>query len=423
MQPVHALKLDQIDLSDIEFWTRPLAEREGAFETLRKNRPLPFFAEPPIEVAGITPGPGYYAVTKFEDILEVSKNPEVFCSGRGATSIPDTPDFFNEYFGSMINMDDPRHARLRKIVSAGFTPRMLKKIEDDVQRAAASIVDDLLKSGGGDFVTEVAARLPLKVICDMMGIPESDYETVFTRSNMILGAADPEYVSQGDADSVIGALLSAGGDLHGMVTELGKFRREHPTDDLTSALVNYEVDGERLTDQELGSFFILLVVAGNVTTRNAISHGLNLLTQHPEQKAIWAADFEGAAPTAVEEIVRVASPVIFMRRTATIDTVLRGQHIKEGEKLILFYWSANRDDETFVDPYRFDVRRSPNVHVGFGGPGPHFCLGAHLARREITVMFRELFARVPGLAATGEPDRLRSMFINGIKHLPCSVAA
>ena len=423
MKPVHALSLDQINLSDIDFWTRPLAEREGAFATLRAKDPLPFFPEPVIDIPGIVAGRGYHAVTKFDDILEVSKNPQLYCSGFGAPSIQDTGAEFNEFFGSMINMDDPRHARLRKIVASGFTPRMLKKVEDDVQRAAQEIVDDLLKTGGGDFVTDVAARLPLKVICDMMGIPEADYETVFKCSNVILGAGDSEYVDQTDPNQIIHSILQAGGDLHGMVTELGKYRREHPTDDLTSALVNAEVDGERLTDQELGSFFILLVVAGNETTRNAISHGLHLLTQNPEQRAILAADFYAVSATAVEEIVRVASPVIFMRRTATADAVLRGRAINQGDKLVMFYWSANRDEAVFPDPYRFDVRRTPNPHVGFGGPGPHFCLGAHLARREITVMFRELFARVPNIATPGEPERLRSMFINGIKHLDCEIAA
>jgi methyl-branched lipid omega-hydroxylase len=421
MQPVNALTVDQIDLSDIAFWERPLAEREGAFETLRTEKPLGFFAEPEALSENIPSGPGYWAVTKHADILEVSRQPDLYCSGKGATSIADLPDFMNDFFGSMINMDDPRHARMRKIVAGAFTPRMLKKVEEDVQRAASVIVDDLLRDGGGDFVTQVAARLPLKVICDMMGIPERDYDTIFTRSNIILGAADPEYQDQGDVDAIIGSLLTAGGDLHGLVSELGKYRRDNPTDDLTSALVNGEIDGEGLTDAELGSFFILLVVAGNETTRNAIAHGLHLLTTNPEQKAIYAADIEGVGPSAVEEIVRVASPVVWMRRTATRDTVLRGQDIKEGDKMIMYYWSADRDSDVFTNPFDFDVRRSPNNHVGFGGPGPHFCLGAHLARREVGVMFRELMTRVPALVSTGEPDRLRSSFINGIKHLQCDV--
>jgi cytochrome P450 len=409
--------LDSIDLSDLEFWSLPLEERDAAFETLRNERPMAFFAEPDLVPDFIEVGPGYWAVTRHADIIEASRQPEIFCSGRGATSIPDMPDMFLEFFGSMINMDDPRHARLRRIVSRGFTPRMLKKLEGDVQRAAAGIVDDLIEKGGGDFVTEVAARLPLRIICDMMGIPESQHDLVFTRSNVILSMGDPEYIPEG-AD-IGAALLGAGQDLAMLVQELGRMRRDHPTDDVTSALVNADVDGEHLDDAELGSFFILLVVAGNETTRNAISHGLKLITDHPEQRAAWLSDIEGVTPTAVEEIVRYASPVIWMRRSATQDTALGGEKIAEGDKLLLFYNSANRDAAVFRDPHRFDVRRDPNPHVGFGGPGPHFCLGAHLARREISVMFRELLTRVPEVSATGDPERLRSSFINGIKHLPC----
>jgi methyl-branched lipid omega-hydroxylase len=365
--PAQVLAADQIDLSDVEFWTRPLSEREGAFLTLREEKPLGFWAEPDVSEAGIPPGPGYYGVTKYDDIVEISRAPERFCSGKGATSITDLPEFMNDFFGSMINMDDPRHARLRRIVSAGFTPRMLKKVEDGVAQIASNIVDDVLKNGAGDFVTQVAARLPLQVICDMMGIPESQYDTVFTRSNIILGAADPEYTAQGDATAVINALLTAGGDLHALVSDLGQFRRENPTDDLPSALVNATVDGESLTDAELGSFFILLVVAGNETTRNAISHALHLLTENPEQRSILLNDINGVMPGAVEEIVRVASPVIFMRRTAVVDTTLRGQDVKAGDKFVLYYWSANRDADQFTDPFAFDVRRTQmtmSVSVG-----------------------------------------------------------
>jgi methyl-branched lipid omega-hydroxylase len=420
--PSPTFPIDQIDLSDLAFWERPLMEREAAFAALRAEPQLRFFAEPDVSAAGLETGPGYWAVTHLDDILEISRRPESFCSSKGATSIPDMPDFMLEYFGSMINLDDPRHARLRKIVAAAFTPKMLKRIEDDVQRIASEIVAEVRASGGGDFVTDVAAKLPLRVICDMMGIPASEYDTVFTRSNIIIGNGDAEYVShQDDPNVIIAALLTAGSDLHTLVSELGKARRENPTDDLTSALVNASVDGESITDAELGSFFILLVVAGNETTRNAIAHGLNLLSENPDQRAIWAADFEAVAPTAVEEIVRVASPVVWMRRTATHNTTLRNTEIAAGDKFLLYYWSANRDEATFVDPYKFDVRRSPNPHVGFGGPGPHFCLGAHLARREVTVMFRELFANLPTIQVTGPPDRLRSAFINGIKHLPFTI--
>ena len=322
MEPKQALSVDQIDLSDIEFWARPWDEREGAFQVLRKERPFAFFQEPEIPVEWMEQGPGYYSIVKHQHIVEMSRQPELFCSGKGATSVIDMPETFNDFFGSMINMDDPRHARLRKIVSAGFTPRMLRQVEDQVQRAATEIVDRVIDQGECDFVVDVAARLPLKIICDMMGIPESEYDGIFHRSNIILSQGDPEYIPDAtDPGQVVTALLNAGQELSQIVQELGAHRRDNPTDDLTSALVNAEVDGEKLTDQELGSFFILLVVAGNETTRNAISHGLVLLTEHEDQKAAWAADFEGLAPTAVEEIVRWASPVIYMRRTVTQDTV------------------------------------------------------------------------------------------------------
>ena len=410
---------ETIDFSDLEFWGRPIEEREQAFALLRNENPVPFYSEPD-EFPDLFPaGPGYYVLTKHKHILEASRQPEIFISGRSATSIPDLPEEFNEFFGSMINMDDPKHARLRRIVSRGFTPKMLKSLEDGVQTAAEKIVDDVIGRGECDFVVDVAAKLPLKIICDMMGIPESDYQFIFERSNIILSGADPEYIPVDDPMAAMTVVLGAGQDLANMVAELGAYRRKNPTDDLTTKLVTADVDGEHLTDQELGSFFILLVVAGNETTRNAIAHGLHFLTQNPDQKQLWLSDFERYAPTAVEEIVRYASPVAWMRRSVTRDYTLEGGHeLKEGDKVLLYYWSADRDEEVFTDPLRFDITRDPNPHVGFGGPGPHFCLGAHLARREITVMFRELFRRMPDIHAAGEPDRLLSSFINGIKHLP-----
>ena len=405
------------DLSDRDFWARPMSEREEAFERLRALESPAFFQEMEIDFA--PRGPGYHALVKHADILEASRNPEVFSSGDGgATNIPDMPAEFAEYFGSMINMDDPRHARLRRIVSRAFTPKMIKQFEADVEAAAAGIVDDLLVKGPGcDFVTEVAARLPLKIICDMMGIPERDYQFVFEHSNVILGGFDPEY-GGADLTQLAERLLTAGMELQQLVQDLAAHRAENPTDDLTSSLVNANIDGERLTMQELGSFFILLVVAGNETTRNAISYGLRLLTNNPDQRALWLEDIDGHAPGAVEEIVRLASPVNFMRRKVTRDHEMNGHLYRKGEKAVLFYWSANRDESVFADPHRFDITRQPNPHVGFGGPGPHFCLGAHLARREITVMFRELLRRVPRIEG-GRPDRLHSMFINGIKHMEC----
>ncbi len=409
--------MTDVDLSDLEFWMRPLDDRERAFAALR-HEGRTFFAEP---VTAFGQGPGYWALTRHADVLEVSRRAGDFCSSRG-TNIVDLPPEFLEFFGSMINMDDPRHARLRRIVSAAFTPRKLEAMKADVEGIAAEIVDGIAERGSCDFVTEVAALLPLRVIVDLMGIPREQERFIFDRTNVILGFTDPEYVADQEDDvALTTAILTAGNDLAQLVQALGEDRVRDPRNDLTTALVTAEVDGEQLTPEELASFFILLVVAGNETTRNAIAHGLDLLTRHPDQRRALQGDFERLIPTAVEEIVRVASPVIHFRRTVTRDGVRLGDQVfEEGDKVVLWYWSANRDEAVFDDPVRFDVSREPNDHVGFGGPGPHFCLGAHLARREITVAFRELFRRLPDIRSVGEPARLRSNFINGIKHLECA---
>lgn len=407
--------MTDIRLGDPEFWLEPLDVREAAFARLRREEPVSFHEEPEVPMLG--KGPGFWAITRHADILEVSRNPAVYSSARGGVNIIDQPPEFSEFFGSMIVMDDPRHTRLRRIVSRGFTPGMLRKAEAGVEHAARAIVDRVIDRGQCDFVTDIAAALPLQIICEMMGIPPSQYGFVFDRTNLILGAADPDYVA--DPATAVPAIYQAGQELAGLMEDLARVRRERPSDDLTSALIHANVDGERLTDAEIGSFFILLVVAGNETTRNAISHGMHALCEHPEQRRIWAADFERVAPTAVEEIVRWATPVIHFRRTATRDTELGGQHIAEGEKVVMWYNSGNRDEAVFAEPYRFDVQRTPNEHVAFGGPGPHYCLGAHLARREITVMFRQLLRRLPDLRIAGEPAPLRSFFINGIKRMPC----
>ncbi|GAT68329.1 cytochrome P450 [Planomonospora sp. ID91781] len=406
------VSLGEIDLSDLAFWERPTAEREAAFAVLRAQPGPVRFPEPEIPFAPV--GPGYYALVRHADVVDASRNAEVFCSGRSSTSIQDLPAEFNEYFGSMINMDDPRHARLRRIVSRAFTPKMIGQFEADVQAEATRIVDALIAGGPGcDFVTEVAARLPLKIICDMMGIPEEHYGTVFEASNIILSGGDPEFMD--DPARAAELLLGAGQRLQDLVVSLA----DAGGDNLITSLTSANIDGEKLTMQELGSFFILLVVAGNETTRNAISHGLHLFTENPGQRELLLADFDGRIAGAVEEIVRLASPVTWMRRTVTRDHEMNGHLYRKGDKVLLYYWAANRDESVFTDPHRFDILRTEGPHVGFGGPGPHFCLGAHLARREITVMFRELFTRLPQIRSAGEPDRLRSTFINGIKHLRC----
>jgi len=411
----------ELDISQNEFWMLSLADRHDAFAKLRALDTLPYFEVPEVPFPTEDATLGYYALVKHADVVEASRHPEIFSSARGATSLVDLPPEFNEYFGSMINMDDPRHARLRRIVSRAFTPKMIKKFEEDVQLTAAAIVDDLIELGPCDFVPQVSAKLPLRIICQMMGISDDHYEMVLKNTNTILAGADPEFLSE-DLDAAIGQLLQAGADLAALVTDLAAARQEHPADDLTTALATANVDGEQLTPAELASFFVLLVVAGNETTRTAISHALMLLTEHPDQRALLLADFEGRIAGAVEEIVRYASPVIWMRRSLTRDADLNRYPLKEGDKVALMYWAANRDESVFSDPMRFDITRPPNPHVGFGGAGPHFCLGAHLARREITVMLRELLNRVPQIRAAGEPDRLMSSFINGIKHLPCELS-
>ncbi|WSA22406.1 cytochrome P450 [Streptosporangium subroseum] len=389
-----------------------MVEREEAFALLRAQPAPILFAEPPVAYAA--PGPGFYALVRHADIVEASRRPDVFSSGRGTTSIQDLGADFGEYFGSMINMDDPRHARLRRIVSRAFTPKMIKQFEADVQVEATRIVDDLIAKGSGcDFVTEVAVKLPLKIICDMMGVGSEHYQMVLDASNLILSGGDPEFIA--DISRAAELLLGAGQRLQDLVVSLAA----EGGDNLITSLTSANIDGEKLTAQELGSFFILLVVAGNETTRNAISHGLHLFTENPDQRALLLEDLEGRLPGAVEEIVRLASPVAWMRRSLTQDHEMNGHLYREGDKVLLYYWAANRDEAVFSDPYRFDIQRVEGPHLGFGGPGPHFCLGAHLARREITVMFRELFTRIPEIRSVGEPDRLRSSFINGIKHLNC----
>jgi cytochrome P450 len=408
---------NDLNLSDNAFWAQPPALRTAAYRTLRALDSPPFFeaGESPFGTAER----GYYALLRHADVAEASRNPQLFSSAAGATSIYDLPKEFNEYFGSMISMDDPRHARLRRIVSRAFTPKMIKKFEEDVQRTASVIVDGLLATGPCDFAQHVSARLPLKIICQMMAIGDEHYEMVLRNTNIILSGADPEFISE-DLNEALTQILTSGGDLAGLVTGLAEQRQASPTDDLVSALATANVDGEQLTTAELASFFILLVVAGNETTRNAISHALLLLTEHPSQRELLLADFDGRIGPAVEEIVRYVSPVIWMRRTLTRDTVLNGHAFAAGDKFLLLYQAANRDESVFTDPDGFDITRSPNPHVGFGSAGPHFCLGAHLARREISAILRELLSRVPDIRAAGEPDYLLSSFINGIKHLPCA---
>jgi cytochrome P450 len=399
--------IDMGPFADPAYWSHGSDTRADMFRLLRDEAPVLFMEEPEIE--GFPKGPGFWSVTRYDDVMAVSRHPEVFCSGQG-TNIIDLPVEVAEFMGSMINMDAPRHTRLRMIVNRSFTPRMVTRIDQDVRVKARSIVARVADRGACDLVPEIAAPLPLEIICEMMGIPAGSWPRILELTNVILG--DQETVP--DMATLMGAVM----EMAQMAREVGEDRLANPQDDLVSAMMHAEVDGEHLQPMEMASFFILLAAAGNETTRNAISHGVRLLTLHEDQRAAWQADVDGVAPTAVEEIVRWATPVIHFRRTATEDTEIGGQAIAKGDKVVMWYESANRDERAFDDPFRFDVTRAPNEHVGFGAGGPHFCLGANLARREIRVMFEELFRWLPDIRTTDEPDFLQSAFIHGIKRLP-----
>jgi cholest-4-en-3-one 26-monooxygenase len=313
----------------------------------------------------------------------------------------------------MLNMDPPMHTRYRRLVNKGFTPRMVDELERTIRERTRAILDRVAPRGECDFVVDVAAELPLQVIADILGVPQADRHKMFDWSNRMIGSEDPEYgVSQEQAQE-------ASMELFAYAAKLAEDKRaQDPRGaDLISVLSEAEVDGEQLTQLEIDLFFMLLTVAGNETTRNLISHGLLALLDHPDQLERVRAHRE-LLPGAVDEMLRCASPVMHFRRTATRDLVLGDQRVSEGDKVVIWYASANRDEAVFEDPMRFDVERSPNEHVAFGGGGPHFCLGANLARMEIRVIFDELLDRWQGLELTGAPERLRSNFINGIKHIP-----
>jgi cholest-4-en-3-one 26-monooxygenase len=406
---VHHVRVTNVDLPTIDLYDRSRYV-EGVphewFEALRRESPVHWHEEPL--------GPGFWAVTRYDDVVEVNREWQRFSSNRGGTLIDDLdPAALAQQQLMMLNMDPPLHTRYRLLINKGFTPRMVAKLEAAMATRSRAIVDSICEQGTCDFVTDVAAELPLQVIADILGVPQEDRHLVFDWSNRLVGAADPEY--QAGEEHAMNAAM----ELYAYAHDLAARRRESPRDDIVSILLRAEVEDHTLSELELDMFFLLLSVAGNETTRNGIAHGMLALIEHPGERQRLIDDPSLIAP-GVEEMLRWGTPVMHFRRTAACDTSIGGHPVAEGDKVVIWYISANRDDAVFADPYRFDVSRDPNPHVSFGGGGPHFCLGANLARMEMNIMFAELLRRLPDMELAGPVQRLQSNFINGIKHLPVS---
>ena len=407
--------LSPVNMADPDIFVR--GEQHEYFKRLRRAAPLSWnqgwqWGETGREFSFA----GFWNVTKYEDVLTISRDPATYISSHGIT-MGTTPETASPAAGlgkMLITMDPPRHVRLRRLVNKGFTPRAVNAMEGHIRLIASDIIDDLCERGEVDFVTDAAALLPLAVICEMMGVPKDDWKLMFELTNKVLGGGDPEYQAEGaNIDQTINeGHMQMFGYFMRMLAERRKERRE----DLVSVLVEADVDGDKLTDEEILYFAYLLILAGNETTRNAISGGLLALFEHPEQRRRLQSDLS-LLPVAVEEILRWTSPVTHMARAATRDVELSGQTIRQGDQLIMWYPSVNRDEEVFPDGEVFNVERSPNEHLAFG-IGEHFCLGAGFARLELRVMFEELLQRLPDIEQAGPAERLKSTFIGGIKHLP-----
>jgi len=401
--PTTTLDLDEINPGSFDFWLRD--DVQGALARLRHERPVAWHQHP-------DSGKGFWSLTRFDDVAAATRDWETFSSAFGIQVMTDPEDTDRLGIRSMISTDPPEHTKLRSLVNRAFTPRAVARVEGSVRQRAREIVDAIAPKGKAEFVSEVSSVLPVVVICDMLGVPEADRPRLLDLTNRLLAGGDPEF--GGTKES----LAQAAHELRDYGLWLGKSRLADPRDDITTALVHAELDGEALAPEDLGPFILLLIAAGNETTRTAISHGLWALTEFPGEKRRWLEDLDGRAATAAEEIVRWATPVLHMRRTVSRDTTFAGVEMRQGDKVAMWYLSANRDETVFADPYRFDITRDPNEQGGFGTGGPHFCLGAHLARREITVMLTELLRRLPDIEATDKPEKLRSNFIRGIKRLP-----
>ncbi|OBH62002.1 cytochrome [Mycobacterium intracellulare] len=405
-------------LIDLQWWQERPGDRTELYRRLRE-------AGGPVFVRTNRPHSprvrGFWAVGSHRDITAISRRPAEFASGQG-TQIFDQTAEMREYRGSIIDMDDPEHQRLRKIVSRGFSPRILSELRSQVQETTAEILEEMPRSGECDFVSSFATLLPLRIIDNMLGVPREHERFIVRATNVVLGASDPEYVPDQTVSGIEKAVTETSERLIELLKGVAEDRITNPRDDVISKLVTS--DEENLTPQELAKFFILLIGAGNETTRNALTHGLLILSEHPDQRDRLLANYEELAPTAIEEILRYASPVIHMRRTVTRDGVTLTNEdgqvthtFNAGDKVVMWYPAANRDPAVFARPEIFDIARKPNNHIAFGGPGPHYCLGAHLARLELNVAFEMLYARYPDITAAGEPVMLRSNFVNGIKHL------
>ncbi|WP_237568873.1 cytochrome P450 [Mycolicibacterium lacusdiani] len=405
---------DPIDLSSRAFWSTTAADREKAFAVLRTDRPVSW--HPPVEDALMhdPADPGYWAVTRHADIVTVSRDSEAFLSGRGVL-FENVPEELLEASQSFLAMDAPRHTMLRKVVHAAFTPRQVRRIEESIGDNARAVVGELRAAGtGADFVEHCARELPIRTLSDMVGIPESERAQVAEAADAMVSWGDPVYLAgRNPLEVLIGAQMY----LHQVAGALAADRRANPGDDLISALVHSEVDGDRLTDAEVAAFFVLLAVAGNDTTRQTASHAVRALTEFDDQRTWLAADFDDRIGSAVEEFVRWATPVMTFRRTAGVDVELGGRQIAAGEKVVMFYASGNFDTEVFDAPDVLNLGRKPNPHLGFGGGGRHFCLGAHVARAQLRALLHELITQLPTIAA-GAPDYLQGNFIHGIRSMP-----
>jgi cholest-4-en-3-one 26-monooxygenase len=357
-------------------------------------------------------GPGFWVITKYDDCVTVNRDYEHFSSARrGTMPFELSDDEIAQQSLMMVNMDPPLHTRYRRLVNKGFTPRMVRDLEQSIHRTADRIIDTVCERGEADFVTEISAELPLQVIAELLGVPHEERHNMFNWSNRMVGSEDPEYrVTPDDA-------LQAATELYGYASELFAKKRLDPKGDLMSALTQVEIEGQVLSDLELELFFLLLTVAGNETTRNLMSGAMHAFFQFPDQWQLLLND-RSLLTTATEEMLRFVTPVMNFRRTATADIEIRGTELKEDDKVVFFHASANRDEDVFANPDVLDIRRDPNPHIAFGGGGPHFCLGANLARMEIRVMYEHLLDRLPDIHLNGDVQRLQSQFINGVKHLP-----